>query len=74
MNTKHTKNDYINEILRLCQTLTQAKYDSDDDRIIKVLIDQNLRAIGKIEHEKTMLKEMAGKRRKRGYGGDYGSS
>ncbi len=58
MNTKHTKNDYINEILRLCRTLTQLKYDSDDDRVIKGLIAENLVNLGRIEARKYELKQM----------------
>ena len=52
----HTKQEYINEILRLCRILTQCKYNSADDENIKRLIAENLHGIGKIEHEKMMLK------------------
>lgn len=70
---KHTKQEYINEVIRLCKTLTQLKYDSDDDRAIKRLIAQNIVAIEQIEHEKALQKEMEGTRRKRAYGGKYGT-
>lgn len=70
---KHTKQDYVNEVLRLCKTLTQLKYDSNDDRVIKKLIAENIEAIGRIEHEKALQKEMEGTRRKRAYGGKYGT-
>lgn len=70
---KHTKQDHINEVIRLCKTLTQLKYDSDDDRAIKRLIAQNIMAIGQIEREKALQKEMEGKRHKRAYGGKYGT-
>ena len=53
---KHTKQDYVNEVLRLCKTLTQLKYNCDDDRIIKRLIAENIEAIGRIEHEKALKK------------------
>ena len=43
---KLTKKDYINEILRLTRILVQYKYDSEDDRNIKRLIDENLRNLG----------------------------
>lgn len=69
---KHTKQDYINEVLRLCKTLTQLKYNSDDDKVIKKLIAENIEAIGRIERDKALQKEMEGKRRKRAYRGDYG--
>ena len=69
---KHTKQDYINEVLRLCKTLTQLKYNSDDDKVIKKLIAENIEAIGRIERDKALQKEMEGKKRKRAYGGDYG--
>ena len=69
---KHTKQDYINEVLRLCKTLTQLKYNSGDDKVIKKLIAENIEAIGRIERDKAFQKEMEGKRRKRAYGGDYG--
>ncbi len=70
---KHTKQDYVNEVLRLCKTLTQLKYDSNDDRVIKKLIAENIEAIGRIEHEKALQKEIEGTRRKRAYGGKYGT-
>ena len=69
---KHTKQDYINEVLRLCKTLTQLKYNSGDDKVIKKLIAENIEAIGRIERDKALQKEMEGKKRKRAYGGDYG--
>lgn len=53
---KHTKQEYINEVLRLCRILTQCKYNSADDKNIKRLIAENLQCIGKIEHEKMLLK------------------
>lgn len=53
---KHTKQEYINEVLRLCRVLTQCKYNSADDKNIKRLIAENLQSIGKIEHEKMLLK------------------
>ena len=46
---KLTKKDYINEILRLTRILVQCKYDSDDDRNIKRLIDENFRNLGQLE-------------------------
>lgn len=46
---KLTKKDYINEILRLTRILVQYKYDSEDDRNIKRLIDENLRNLGQLE-------------------------
>lgn len=50
MQTKRlTKKDYINEILRLTRILVQYKYDSEDDRNIKRLIDENLRNLGQLE-------------------------
>ena len=46
---KLTKKDYINEILRLSKILVQCKYDSDDDKNIKRLIDENFRNLGQLE-------------------------
>ncbi len=46
---KLTKKDYINEILRLTRILVQYKYDSDDDKNIKRLIEQNFISLGKLE-------------------------
>lgn len=69
---KHTRKDYAEEILRFCRSLTQLKYNSKDDEMYKRLIDENLRAIGRIDQEKTMAKELEGKRRRRKPGGEYG--
>ena len=46
---KLTKKDYINEILRLTRILVQYKYDSDDDKNIKRLIEQNFISLGILE-------------------------
>ena len=62
----------MGEILLFCRSLTQLKYNSKDDEMYKRLIDENLRAIGRIDQEKTMAKELEGKRRRRKPGGEYG--
>ena len=69
---KHIRKDYVEEILRFCRSLTQLKYNSKDDEMYKRLIDENLRAIGRIDQEKTMAKELEGKRRRRKPGGANG--
>ena len=49
MKNKFTKKDYINEILRMCRTLTQCSYNSTEDRQIKTLIAENLAGLSKCE-------------------------
>ena len=46
-NSKFTKKDYINEILRMCRTLTQCVYNSKEDKQIKALIAENLAGLSR---------------------------
>ena len=46
-----TKKNYINEIIRLSKILSQMKYDEDDDRKIKNLIQFNLAKLSEIENK-----------------------
>lgn len=53
------KKDIINEILRFCRTLTQMKYNSEDDKNIKRLIAENLRNLAEIEKREVEARERA---------------
>lgn len=46
---KHTKQAVIDEILRFNRILTQCKYGSEDDKVIKKLIAENLAKLSEIE-------------------------
>lgn len=40
-----TKKDYEKELVRFCQILTQQRYDKEDDKMIKSLMQENLKHI-----------------------------
>ncbi len=48
---KKTKKMYTDEILRFCRTLTQMKYDSEEDKMFKKLIAENLAALSRLAEE-----------------------
>lgn len=57
MKNRLTKNDYINEILRLNRVLVQCKCDEEDDKHIKRLIAENLSDLGRLEESKYEIKQ-----------------
>lgn len=54
---KLTRNDYINEILRLNRVLVQCKCDKEDDKHIKKLIAENLSNLGRLEETRYKMKQ-----------------
>lgn len=57
MKNRLTKNDYINEILRLNRVLVQCKCDEEDDKHIKRLIAENLSDLERLEESKYEIKQ-----------------
>ncbi len=55
---KVTKKDYVNEILRLTKSLCQMKHDTESDKQIKNLIQENFAKISEIEKEEQKKREI----------------
>lgn len=54
MNGRLTRKDYLNDLIRHCQTMCHMKCELEDFQNLRRLIAYDLQKMGEIDHEKAM--------------------